>query len=232
MFFKREKSRPPRRYTKSLVREEKRDEGHYWISDNKLALLTLIVAICSISYFAYVIWDIRHVEKFTDEEVDVLVHKYTLEDDQEEVQGEETINLFTNGENRLIIPDIGVDVGIFEGNESALEQGIWHRYPERGNPVKGGNFILSGHRFNIGFSSDGIQRASPLFNIDRVAVGDTIEIVWQKERFTYEVSEVFIVGPNQVEIEAPSQNHILTLYTCTLRGSKDGRVVLRARLME
>ena len=57
--------------------------------------------------------------------------------------------------NRLIVPKIGVDVAIVVGaNEEVLKQGAWHRKPENGSPITGGNFVLSAHRFLLGLTPD------------------------------------------------------------------------------
>ena len=53
--------------------------------------------------------------------------------------------------NRLYVPKIGVDVEIVVGvNDKTLEGGAWHRVPQNGEPVKGGNLVLAAHRFNLG----------------------------------------------------------------------------------
>ena len=44
--------------------------------------------------------------------------------------------------NTLIIPKIAVSSPILEGDAAVLDKGTWHRFPDRGNPEKGGNFIL------------------------------------------------------------------------------------------
>jgi len=135
-------------------------------------------------------------------------------------------------ENRLVIPSLSLDLEIFEGGESSLEKGIWHRLPENGNPVEGGNFILTGHRFNIGLTPVGTLRKSPLYNIHKLEKGDAIKIYWEKQVYEYEILEIYEVNPYAVEIEEQTDEATLTLYTCTFGGKSDGRVVVRARLVE
>lgn len=131
-------------------------------------------------------------------------------------------------DKQVIIPKIGVNVEIKEGDQSVLKTGAWHRFPERGDPEKGGNFIVSGHRFVMGYTPKRTKEMSFFYNIDKLAVGDTILIDWQKTRYEYKITKIHTVKPNQVEIENPSDEAKLTLYTCTLNGSNDGRVVLVA----
>jgi sortase A len=49
------------------------------------------------------------------------------------------------------------------------------------------------------------------------------------KRYTYYVDKIFDVKPTQTEIEAPSKDAKLTLYTCSLGGSSDVRLVLIAK---
>jgi sortase A len=109
-----------------------------------------------------------------------------------------------------------------------LDNGAWHRHPERGDPEKGGNFILAAHRFELGPTPSETQRKSPLYHIDKVEVDDDIQIDFNGKRYDYRVAERLAVKPTQTEIEAPSDVAKLTLYTCTLGGETDGREVLIA----
>lgn len=131
--------------------------------------------------------------------------------------------------NRLYIPQINVDVAIVEGKtESSLEKGAWHRKPENGDPQKGGNFVLSAHRFNLGLTPSHTRAKSPFFNIDKLQVGDEVFVDYNGQRFVYEVSKRYDVARDATDIEAASQTSKLTLYSCNLRGEKAGREVIEA----
>ncbi len=130
--------------------------------------------------------------------------------------------------NRVIIPKIGVNIPYDKGAAS-LDRGAEWRYPERGNPEKGGNFIIAAHRFSIQPTPQGTIEKSPFYHIDKLAVGDKIVIDYIGTRYGYEIEKIFTVKPTQVEIEAPSTDAKLTLYTCELDGSDAGRVVVVAK---
>lgn len=134
----------------------------------------------------------------------------------------------TIGEHTLVIPKIAVNVEVLAGNQSVLKKGAWHRVPERGDPVMGGNFVLSGHRFVVAKTPAHTKQQSYFYNIDKLNVGDEILVDWKKTRYTYKITKVYTVKPTQLEIEAPSKKPKMTLYTCTLAGSADGRVVIEA----
>lgn len=131
-------------------------------------------------------------------------------------------------DNRVIIPKIGVNIPYDKGAAS-LDRGAEWRYPERGNPEKGGNFIIAAHRFSIQPTPQGTIEKSPFYHIDKLAVGDKIVIDYIGTRYGYEIEKIFTVKPTQVEIEAPSTDAKLTLYTCELDGSDAGRVVVVAK---
>ena len=134
--------------------------------------------------------------------------------------------------DRIYIPKIGVSVDMVTGGAEALDKGAWHRFPERGDPVKGGNFIVSAHRFSLGTTPGQTRHKSPFYHIDKLAKGDQILVDFQGKRYGYEIVEEKSVKPTQVEIESPiseGEDPKLTLYTCTLKGESDGREVFIAK---
>lgn len=151
---------------------------------------------------------------------------------------EKTLNgsLPEKGNDRVYIQKIGVNVSLKTGGESAMHGGnAWHRFPDRGDPVNGGNFIISAHRWIRGNTPQETIKQSPFYNTDRITKGDSVVIDFEGKRYRYEVFDVFNIKPDQTEIEEPlkdSEEPYMTLYTCTLGGASDGRVVIRARLVK
>lgn len=131
----------------------------------------------------------------------------------------------TAKDNRIIIPKIGVDIAYGKGQQ-ALDNGAEWRKPANGNPEDGGNFVIAAHRFSLAPTPAETYRKSPFYHIDKLAVGDQIIIDYDGTRYGYRISEILNVKPDQVEIENRSDNDKLTLYSCTLGGSRDGRIVL------
>lgn len=130
--------------------------------------------------------------------------------------------------NNVIIPKIGVNIPYDKG-VAALDQGAQWRYPERGNPESGGNFIIAAHRFSIQPTPLSTIEKSPFYHIDKLVIGDKIVIDYNGARYGYEISKIFDVTPDQIEIEAPSADEKLTLYSCELGGSDAGRIVVIAK---
>lgn len=131
-------------------------------------------------------------------------------------------------EDRIIIPKIGVNIAFAPG-EKSLNSGAQWRYPERGSPELGGNFIIAAHRFSIQPTPFDTIMKSPFYNIDKLTATDKIVIDYKGTRYGYEITELQSVANDQTTIEAPSEDPKLTLYSCELGGSAAGRAVLTAK---
>ena len=130
-------------------------------------------------------------------------------------------------QNRIVIPKIGVNIEYGKG-EVALNNGAQWRWPDRGNPETGGNFIIAAHRLSIQPTPLGTIEKSPFYNIGNVAVHDKIIVDYEGVRYGYEVEKITSVKPADTTIEAPSSTAKLTLYSCDLAGGSADRVVLTA----
>ncbi len=128
-------------------------------------------------------------------------------------------------ENRIVIPKILVDSEIFEGEDKAtLDKGMWRR-PNTSTPDKGGNTVIVAHRFLY------TNGPNTFYHLDKMQTGDLISVYWEQKEYVYKVEDVFEVLPNKVEIEASSNESMLTLYTCTPIFTAEKRLVVRAKLV-
>ena len=105
-----------------------------------------------------------------------------------------------NYSNAITIESIGLYEPLNFGDESSLNKGIWHKFSERSNPVIGGNMIITGHRFNFGFTPEQITRKSPLFHINEVNVGDSMIITWEGKEYRYRITDQFIELKNYFDV--------------------------------
>lgn len=135
-------------------------------------------------------------------------------------------------ENRLYIPEIKLNIPYKTGDESVLNENVWHRFPERGDPKKGGNFILAGHRFQLGFSPGETLRTSPFYHFNRLAVGQSLYVDFEGVRYRYEITKRYPAQATALNIEAPSDTPKLTVYTCDLFNPKEIREVVEATQVE
>ncbi len=126
-------------------------------------------------------------------------------------------------ENRLVIPSIGINEPILEGSNiwTINEGGTWRR-PNTSNPTEDSNTVIVGHRF---YGSE----VSTFYHLDKVEVGQKLALYWDQKEIVYEVTEKKIVDPSQVEIEAPTQEKQLTIYTCEPIWTAVNRLVIIAK---
>ncbi|MFA6587870.1 MAG: sortase [Patescibacteria group bacterium] len=125
-------------------------------------------------------------------------------------------------DNRLVIPKIGVNLPIVEGqNEDiALNRGAWH-IPNSSNPKIGGNTVLSAHRFRYRPPSN-----LTLYLLDKVQAGDIMIIYWQGKEYDYRVSATKIVPRSNTDMAEPTQEPRLTVFTCHPLFSTKNRLVV------
>lgn len=123
----------------------------------------------------------------------------------------------------ITIPSIRLEnsTGLTSFDEDDLWKGIWHK-KRSGDPINGGNMVITAHRFLYTGYQD------TFYHLPKVEVGEEIRLNWGGEEFVYEVTETFEVNADQVEIEERTDEHILTLYTCTPLWTSQRRFVVRA----
>mgnify|MGYP000879679633 FL=1 len=182
------------------------------------SLLTAIIALSMILAGAYMLFTIL-TPLFQSQFIDTANNSTT-----KRLAQTQTIT-----ENRLYIPKIDINLPYLAGPASVMEHGAWWRKPENGNPKDGGNFVLSAHRFIMGMTPQQTLRKSPFYNINRLDIGDKIIVDYNGKRYEYLISEKRSVKPEAVEIEQRTTQPQLTLYSCTLGGTNDGREVIIAK---
>jgi len=122
---------------------------------------------------------------------------------------------------KIVIPSIGMDVIMVEGTGTGdLREGPGH-WPETPFPGQGGNFVVSGHRTTYG---------APFLKLNKVKVGDEIDLVLPYGVARYTVSRVVIVLPTQVEEVAQLGREQVSLAACHPIYSAKQRIVVQGDL--
>lgn len=132
-------------------------------------------------------------------------------------------------ENGIRIASIGVDSRVgeatYESYEEALKKGAW-RVSDFGTPWNRERpTILVAHRFGYLAWTNIFRRKNSFFNLPKLKVGDTVEIVWKQRKYLYEV---------YAEEEGEKINDYsadLILYTCKSLNSSV-RIFKYARLLQ
>lgn len=143
--------------------------------------------------------------------------------EQKNVETSEAKQEIDRSFNHVIIPRMDLDQKILVGdNEKLVNRGLWH-IPHSSTPNKGSNTVIVGHRFSY-------KNAAVLYHLDKVKINDPIVMAWEGKLYTYKVTETKIVKPTEVEIEDPTSENILTIYTCHPLWSTKERLVVVANL--
>jgi len=169
-------------------------------------------------------WDAAHAYN---ESLLTKANRYLLTDEE---RAEYTAVLDVTGTGimgYIEIPKINCALPIYHGtNEAVLQIAIGHI---EGTSVPGGgpatHMVLSGHR--------GLPSAKLFSELDKLELGDLFVIRSLDREFTYEVDQVLIVLPQELEALAidPEQDYC-TLVTCTPYGVNTHRLLVRGHRTE
>lgn len=125
------------------------------------------------------------------------------------------------------IPSIGVSLPVYHTvNEDILQVAVghleWSDLPVGG---EGTHCVLSGHR--------GLPSAKLFTDLDDLRVGDTFMLRVLDGLLTYEVDQILIVTPSEVDAlrQEPGQD-LCTLVTCTPYGVNTHRLLVRGHRVE
>lgn len=126
---------------------------------------------------------------------------------------------------RIVINSIEVDGLIHEGvNAHTMDKGFWH-FPKSQLPGQKGNFVVIGHRY-----LELPPSKNTFFNLDKVKVGDRIEVQQEKNKYTYIVTNTKEVEKNDISVLQNHSDYRITLITCSPLWTSDKRLVITAKL--
>lgn len=125
---------------------------------------------------------------------------------------------------RIKIPSASIDLLLVEGTTSKdLNWGAGHM---TATPMPGetGNCAIAGHR-NYTFGSY-------FSRLGEVQIGDQITVEYNKTEYTYEAYEILTVLPDDTSVLGQTDKaSMLTLITCTPKGSNTHRLIIHGKLI-
>lgn len=125
------------------------------------------------------------------------------------------------------IPAIRVELPIYHGTSEGVLQVASGHIQGSSLPVGGENThaVISGHR--------GLPSARLFTDLDQMVEGDIFTINILNEVLTYEVEEILIILPSEIDKLAiiPGEDYV-TLMTCTPYGINSHRLLIRAHRIE
>lgn len=126
---------------------------------------------------------------------------------------------------KIVINSIEVEGSIYEGLDShTMNKGFWH-FPSSNLPGQKGNTVIIGHRY-----AKLPPNKDTFFNLDKVKVGDRIEVIQLDSEFTYIVTDTKIVEKNDTSVLQDYSDYRITLITCSPLWTSQQRLVIVGKL--
>ena len=133
--------------------------------------------------------------------------------------------ILENLNTKVIVNSIEIEGSIYEGVDSnTMNKGFWH-FPTSSLPGQKGNVVVIGHRY-----AKLPPNKDTFFNLDKVKVGDSIEVIQNNNKFTYIVTDTIIVEKNDTSILQDYSDYRITLITCTPLWTANQRLVIVGKL--
>lgn len=127
----------------------------------------------------------------------------------------------------VTIPKIKVELPVYHGTDEGVLNVAAGHLEGTSLPVGGENThcVLSAHR--------GLPSAQLFTNLDKLEVGDTFTITVLDQILTYEVDQIRIVKPDEVEeLQIEEGKDYCTLMTCTPYGINTHRLLVRGKRVD
>ena len=224
-----------------------------------VSALILVVAFFAMNWKAYYVLAKNEVEKLlgTKEESELteIVKTETesgqklLSTDANTVKQIKTIPeltlKITPPDMRLIIPRIDQNIPVIRVSsenliakdwgamekdmQEALKGGVVH-YPGTSMPDQTGNTVITGHSSYFPWDPGRFKDVFVLLH--EVVLGDRIALYHNQHKYIYEVSDIQVVLPSNIEILKQTPEKALTLITCTPIGTNLKRLVVTGTLIE
>ena len=127
----------------------------------------------------------------------------------------------------ITIPKIGIELPLYHGVSAEVLNVACGHIEGTSLPIGGENThsVLSAHR--------GLPHAKMFTDLDKLELGDTFQIVILDRTFTYQVDQIKVVRPSEVDdIRIVQGEDLCTLITCTPYGVNSHRLLVRGTRIE
>ncbi|MEK7673429.1 MAG: class E sortase [Patescibacteria group bacterium] len=147
-------------------------------------------------------------------------------------------------DSRLIVPRINQNIPIVTVSsdslikrdwgalekemQGALKNGVVH-YPGTSLPGQTGNVVITGHSSYFPWDPGKFKDVFALLH--QVVQGDKIIVYHNQDKYLYEVEEIKIVLPDNIDVLKQTTDDRITLITCTPVGTNLKRLIVVAKLI-
>lgn len=224
-----------------------------------VTILILIIGFFAINYQAYYAIIKNQIDKFFgiqsgQELTDIVQNNKIIE--QKLVSTDKTLvkqiqevpkleMAITPPDMRLIIPRINQNIPIVrvpsenlikrdwgaleKDMQDSLKGGVVH-YPGTSMPDQTGNTVITGHSSYFPWDPGRFKDVFALLH--EVVLGDKIAIYYNQHKYVYQVSEIKVVMPSDIDVLKQTTDQRITLITCTPIGTNLKRLVVIGTLLE
>lgn len=134
----------------------------------------------------------------------------------------------------LIIPKLDLEAPVIadvdganqEAYFTALENGIAH-FQGTSKPGEGSNIFIFGHSSFYWYKPGNYKEIFK--NLENLQIGDGIILWYQKKEYQYQVTEIKVVNPQEIDVLKPSQKEQVSLMTCVPPGTTLKRLIVIAQ---
>lgn len=149
--------------------------------------------------------------------------------DYHQVEGyDEILNVNGNGVmGYVIIQKLGVELPLYHGISAEVLNIACGHLEGTSLPVGGESThsVLSAHR--------GLPHARLFTDLDKMELGDTFQITILDRTFTYQVDQIKVVRPDEIDdVQIVAGKDLCTLLTCTPYGINSHRLLVRGTRIE
>lgn len=147
-------------------------------------------------------------------------------------------------DNRLIIPRIDQNIPVVNVSsesllkrdwdalekdmQEALKDGVVH-YPGTSLPGQTGNVVITGHSSYFPWDPGRFKDVFALLH--DVVEGDKIVIYYNQDKYLYEVDNIKIILPEEIDVLKQTPDDRITLITCTPVGTNLKRLIVSGKLI-
>lgn len=144
-------------------------------------------------------------------------------------------------DNRLIIPKLDKNIPLVESDpaklvnadwksmeqtfQEDLQKGVLH-YPGTAEPGEAGNVFITGHS-SYYLWADGAYK-NVFARLNQLEVGDDFIVYYDQQKYHYRVREKKEVKRDDVSVLSQTEEHLLTLMTCSPVGTNLRRLIVIA----
>ena len=85
--------------------------------------------------------------------------------------------------------------------------------------------MVVGHRF---FG----QGKNTFYHLNKLVAGEEIIVFWKEKEYKYKIEKVYETNPEDIAVEGPTKDDILTLYTCSGLSAEKRLIVVAKPITE